>query len=157
MTSCLEVEKQLRSVKLQAGKARVYQEHTSRLDDLRMDFALHEYHVHFHQSAELNKQVEDAQFRVDDLAGDLENRQAELTTRREQFDALTQSKQRLEYELVQTAAAVQAAQQKQHYSEQQLKQIEEQLQSFDRDKTSLEQKLAEVTASLGPRQSGWRC
>jgi chromosome segregation protein len=143
-----EVEKQLRSVKLQAGKARVHQEHTARLNELRLDFALHEYHTHHNQSLELNKQLEDTQFRVDDLAGDLVTRQAELTARREQFDALSQQKQRLEHELVQTTAAIQSAQQKQHYSEQQLTQIQEQLQSFDRDKSQLEQKLAETTESL---------
>ncbi len=143
-----EVEKQLRSVKLQAGKARVYQEHTVRLSDLRMDYALHEYHVYFHQSVALTSQIEDAQFRVEDLAKDLAARQAELASKREEFDAVSQSKQRFEYELVQTNSAVQSAQQKQHYCEQQLKQIEEQLQGFDRDKKSLEQKLEETTVSL---------
>ena len=41
-----EVEKQLRGVKIQAGKARVYQEHAARLAELRLQLALHEYHVH---------------------------------------------------------------------------------------------------------------
>jgi chromosome segregation protein len=39
-----EVEKQLRSVKLQAAKAQRYQEHSARLKDLRVGLGLHEYH-----------------------------------------------------------------------------------------------------------------
>src|SRR5438309_840177 len=44
-----EVEKRLRSVKLQAGKARNYQEHSQRLSELRLTYALHDYHVHHGQ------------------------------------------------------------------------------------------------------------
>ncbi|MDB5294257.1 MAG: smc, partial [Phycisphaerales bacterium] len=40
-----EVEKRLRSVKLQAGKARNYQEHVARLNELRLAYALQEYHT----------------------------------------------------------------------------------------------------------------
>jgi chromosome segregation protein len=144
----VEVEKQLRSVKLAAGKARVYQEHTTRLNELRLGYSLHEYHTHHTQSVELNKNLEDVQFRLDDLTGDLTRSTAELTTKREQLDVLSQNKQRNEYELVQANAAVQAAQQKQHYAEQQLKQIAEQLEAYDRDKKSLEEKLAATTAAL---------
>ncbi len=39
-----EVQKQLRSVKLQAGKARSYVEYTGRLKELRVNFSLAEYH-----------------------------------------------------------------------------------------------------------------
>jgi chromosome segregation protein len=144
----VEVDKQLRSVKLQAGKARVYQEHTVRLNELRLGYVLHEYHTHHTQSVELNQNLEETQFRLDDLTGDLTTRQNELNAKKEQFDALSQNKQRNEYELVQANAALQSAQQKQHYAAQQLKQMEEQLQSFDRDKLSLEEKLAAVTESL---------
>src|SRR5947199_7268985 len=39
-----EVEKQLRSVKLQAAKAQRYQEHSARLKELRVGLGLQEYH-----------------------------------------------------------------------------------------------------------------
>src|SRR4029078_589448 len=39
-----EVEKQLRSVKLQAAKAQRYQEHSARLKELRVGRGLQEYH-----------------------------------------------------------------------------------------------------------------
>jgi len=39
-----EVERRLRSVKYQAGKARNYKEYTQRLKDLRLSYALNQYH-----------------------------------------------------------------------------------------------------------------
>ena len=85
----VEVDKQLRSVKIQAGRARVYQEHSTRLNELRLSYALHEYHTHHTQSVELNQSLEETQFRLDDLTGDLSTRQNELTAKKEQFDGLS--------------------------------------------------------------------
>src|SRR5271168_697468 len=44
-----EVDKRLRSVKVQAGRARTYQEHSTRLNELRLTFSLREYHIHQQQ------------------------------------------------------------------------------------------------------------
>jgi chromosome segregation protein len=143
-----EVDKRLRSVKIQAGKARNYQELSTRLNELRLGYALQEYHTHHQQRGELDKELEETQFQLDDLTGDLASRQNDLVEKREQFDALSQQKQRLEYDLVQARAAVQSAQQKQHYAQQQLSQMAEQLESFERDKTALNEKLSQVTQSL---------
>src|SRR5215210_4370543 len=63
-----EVEKRLRSVKIQAGRARTYQEYSLRLNELRLTYALQEYHGHQTQLAELDVKREDLQFRLDDAA-----------------------------------------------------------------------------------------
>jgi hypothetical protein len=68
---------------------------------LRLTYALHEYHTHHTQSHRADQQQEDAQFRWTMLTGDLAKSQNELAAKREQFDALSQQKQRIEYELVQ--------------------------------------------------------
>ncbi len=143
-----EVEKRLRSVKVQAGRARTYQEHSTRLRELRLMYSLQEYHTHHTQLAELEAAREDAQFRLDDLAGDLQRSQESLTEQREQFDAISRQRQQVEYQLVQAKAAVQSAQQKQHYAQQQLDQIADQAKTLESDKAEAEQKLAEVTQSL---------
>ena len=143
-----EVEKQLRGVKVQAGKARVYQEHAARLAEQRLRLALHEHHVQHNRAAELAKGVDDATFRVDDLSTDAARKAADLTAARERADAVAQQKQRAEYEQVQTGAALQSAQQKQHYADRQLRQMAEQVQTFDRDRTGLEEKLAMAVEAL---------
>src|SRR4051812_23678587 len=63
-----EVEKRLRSVKVQAGRARTFQEYSTRLSDLRLSYSLQEYHSHHEQIKQLNTQREDLQFRLDDAA-----------------------------------------------------------------------------------------
>src|SRR5271165_2255115 len=50
-----EVEKQLRSVKLQAAKAQRHQEYSERLKELRLGLGLEEYHQH---SQKLNEEVQ---------------------------------------------------------------------------------------------------
>jgi chromosome segregation protein len=144
-----EVEKRLRSVKVQAGRARTYREHSQRLAELRLTFALHDYHTQHTSLAGLEGKLEDAQFRLDDASGDLSAKQNELAGEREQFEALSQQKQRVEYELVQAKAGMQSAKQRQEYATQQLRQIAEQIESFERDRADVERKLAGVVESLG--------
>src|SRR5205814_4765996 len=101
-----EVDKRLRSVKVQAGKARNYQEHITRLNELRLSYSLQEYHTHHQQIGELDAQREDLQFRLDDAAGNLAKKQNALAAKREQHEALTHKKQRLEHELVGAQASM---------------------------------------------------
>src|SRR3954469_18521595 len=143
-----EVDKRLRSVKIQAGRARTFKEYNDRLVELRLGYALQEYHAHHGQLADLQSQREDAVFRLDDANADLTKASAELTEKREQFEKLSQQKQAAEYELVQAKAAMQSAKQRQDYAERELGQIAEQLETFARDKADVERKLAEVSDSL---------
>ncbi len=59
-----EIEKRLRSVKLQAGKARTFKKHEARLNELRSSFAMAEYHRF---SKEISTLVEEAQQRTDQV------------------------------------------------------------------------------------------
>ncbi len=52
-----ELEKRLRSVKLQAGKARSYKEYEARLNELRSSYALAEFHRFTQESAALHREV----------------------------------------------------------------------------------------------------
>src|SRR5215210_7459161 len=54
-----EVEKRLRSVKVQAGRARTFKEHSERLTELRLTYALHDYHTQHAKLAELEAKGED--------------------------------------------------------------------------------------------------
>src|SRR3954452_21083895 len=95
-----EVDKRLRSVKIQAGRARTFQEYSVRLDELRLTYALQEYHTYRGQLEDLQGKGEDAQFRLDDVASELARSQNQLALKRDELDALSQSKQRHEHELI---------------------------------------------------------
>ncbi len=143
-----ETEKRLRSVKIQAGKARVYQEHSARLAELRLSYSLHEYHTHASSLKELQSQSEDVRFRLDDVQGDLARAQNQLAEKKEALEAVGQARQRLEYEHVQAQAQIQSARQRQQYAQQQLAQMSEQSVGFEQDKAQVAAKLKELIAAL---------
>ncbi len=152
-----EVEKRLRSVKVQAGRARTFQEHSDRLRELRLTYVLQEYHTLFSQQGELESDQSQGEHELAKLTSELEASQIALTSQREDFDALSQQKQRGEYELVQTRAAIQSARQQQQYAQQQLEQAAEQLAQFEHDRSGLTKKAEEAAAGLcrrGPTLSG---
>jgi len=62
-----ELEKRLRSVKLQAGKARNFQTYDARLKELRASFSLAEYHRLTGQTTELGANCDSAAARVAEL------------------------------------------------------------------------------------------
>jgi chromosome segregation protein len=143
-----EVEKRLRSVKIQAGRARTYQEYSSRLAELRLKYALHEYGLQHAQLTRLSAEIEDATFRLDDAARDLARDSEALAEKRRHLEQLTQKKQADEYQLVQTRANIESATQRQQYAAQQLEQSDQQLAGFAADREASEQKLHELEASL---------
>src|SRR4051794_17420315 len=143
-----EVDKRLRSVKIQAGRARTFQEYSTRLNELRLTYSLQEYHTHNEQLKGLDAQREDLQFRLDDAGANLAKAQNALADKRLHFDALSQKKQSLEYELVQAIAQMESAQHRQQFAQQQLAQIAEQIAAFEQDKASAQAKLDEVTGTL---------
>jgi chromosome segregation protein len=147
-----EVEKRLRSVKAQAGRARTYQEHQAKLSELRLSLSLHDYHLHTTRLAELEKNREELQFRFDDATGDLAHAQNELAETRDHLTALSEQKQSIERELVQAQMAVQSARQRQQYAQQQIAQTTEQLASFEHDQTELKAKQQAMAQSLEAEQ-----
>jgi chromosome segregation protein len=136
-----ELERRLRSVKAQATRARSYQEYSTKLAELRLSYAVQEFHVHKTRLNELELSRQDAQFRFDDASGDLASYQNQLASEREQLETLSRTKQQREHDLVQSRAAVQSARQRQQYAQQQLGQIDEQIAALELDKTTLESKL----------------
>ncbi len=143
-----EVDKRLRSVKIQATKARTFQEHSTRLAELRLGHSLQEYHTHSQSQKELDASLEESRFRLDDVTGDLAAAQNAAAAKKELFESLSQTRQKLEYELVQARSQIQSAKQRQHYAGQQLEQIAEQLTGFEQDIYLIESKLQEVQQSL---------
>src|SRR5687768_2396547 len=143
-----EVERRLRSVKLQAGKARSYQEYTTKLRELRLNYSLQEYHTYFAELSQLEARQQEAAAQLDEIAQELAKAQNELATNRHEFDELSQNKQRTQHTLIQAKADVHSAQQRQQFAAQQLEQIADQLKQFELDKAGIESKSAEVETSL---------
>jgi len=72
-----ELEKRLRSVKLQAAKARRYQEHQARLNELRSNFALAEYARLSQDAARLEHDLEGQRDAASGLRAQIDRHEAE--------------------------------------------------------------------------------
>ncbi|MGC4031725.1 MAG: chromosome segregation protein SMC [Tepidisphaeraceae bacterium] len=144
-----EIDRRLKGVKIAAGKARNYQELSTRLNELRLGYSLQEYHKLHGELTRVNTETEETQFRVDDVAGDLAKRQNELAAAREQADSHAQQKQRAEHELVEANAAVRQAQQRQEFAARQLQQLAEQAESLERDLAAANERQKVATEQFG--------
>jgi chromosome segregation protein len=121
-----EVEKQLRSVKVQAGRARNYQEYSTRLKELRSAYVMQEYDGLHKKMSGISEQLGDV---VDQLAAvrrqmeERRTRQAELQM---ELEGAQEAARKSERELI--AAQNEAAQSKQRgdFARQQIGQLSEQ-------------------------------
>jgi chromosome segregation protein len=99
-----EVEKQLRSVKLQASKAERYQEHSARLKELRVELGLQEYHL-------LSRQLRDESACLEGARAGMDERAAQVAAWESQTMELEEKTTRLDDALRQQEALLGAARQ----------------------------------------------
>lgn len=141
-----EVEKQLRSVKVQAGRARSYQEYAARLKELRSAYVMQEYDQLYRKQVALNEKLDGV---VDELAAarrgleEKRNRQQELQL---ELEAGTEAARKAEREMLAAQAEQRNATQKKEFAEQQILQLSE-------TRTLMQQRQAELTERLAARQA----
>jgi chromosome segregation protein len=99
-----EVEKQLRSVKLQAAKAQRYQEYSTRLKELRVALGLDEFH-------QLSERLQTEQAVLDGLHATLQEQTAQTETWEAEARQLEQALQRLDEAVHEQEVALAAARQ----------------------------------------------
>ena len=143
-----EVEKRLRGARIQAGRARTYREYSTRLGELRLSYALREYHLHKGQLTELEGRETETRSTVESAAGELTGAQEQLTAAREEFQVVSEQRQQVERTLVQTRSTLEQVRQRQGFCRQQLEQISEQLETFADDRATMQERLEQVIASL---------
>lgn len=144
-----EVEKQLRSVKLQAAKAQRYQEYSIRLKDLRVGLSLQEYHK---LSKDLSSQTSELELMRANLQDQIlrsDDWEQKLKTIEENLQQLEQSIRSRESELGQSRQEIAAEVTRQSHEwsltsdlEQVLKNSQQELALAARQLTSLEQASA---------------
>lgn len=94
-----EVERRLRSVKLQAGKARNFKEYDARLRELRASYSMAEYHKLSEAIATEKSQVEAGERRIAELRSDIERIETEQSKLAVDTDKIGGDIQAQEHEL----------------------------------------------------------
>ena len=136
-----EVEKQLRSVKVQAGRARNYQEYAARLKELRSAYVMQEYDGLHKKVVALNEQLEGV---VDNLAAvrrEMEGkrtRQAELQL---ELEGAQEAARKSERELLASQNDQASAKQRGEFARQQILQLSEQRELLTGRRGDVEERL----------------
>ena len=136
-----EVEKQLRSVKVQAGRARNYQEYAARLKELRSAYVMQEYDGLHKKVVALNEQLDGV---VDNLAAvrrEMEGkrtRQAELQL---ELEGAQEAARKSERELLASQNEQATAKQRGEFARQQIVQLSEQRELLTGRRGDVEERL----------------
>lgn len=148
-----EVEKQLRSVKLQAGKARSYQHYQTRLTELRAQYSMAEYHRLHEQQQALASRVTSIQDDVTSGRSDIDRLETERLATQNRVSELNERIRQAENNLVQTDGQIASVKQRAAMSRQRMRELEDQLDSSQKRSLSLRHEVQQLQQSLSERQA----
>ncbi len=146
-----ELEKRLRSVKLQAGKARSYKEYQARLSELRSSYALAEYHRFSEEISTLTREAQECTDRITALRTDIdrhETTESELTL---QLDRVAEQINQADNDVVRTKSTLAAQQERIESSRRRIEEqhaqrtrADQRLQTDTQRRTECERELEQV-------------
>lgn len=139
-----EVDSRLRSVRIQAGRARTFQELSDRLSELRLRHALHEYKTLTARRDELVARLDDERFRLDDLDSDLHRVNESVESLRVRVSELQELKQKNHAEQIETRGRIERSQQQARHASQQIAQINEQESQQQHESESANRRRDEI-------------
>jgi chromosome segregation protein len=136
-----EVEKQLRSVKLQASKAQKFREHNARLRELRVGLSLLRYH-------ELNEKVQTDTVELARLRAELDSETSQADSRERELDRLDRELQELEAAVREQEAVLGSAGRQIAVEQERRARAETDHDDLDRELAEIRQRLAGQVAQV---------
>ena len=147
-----EVQKRLRSVKIQAGRARTYQEHATRLKELRLGYALAEYHQLQSQLKQVSDSLNQLEVERRHATEQLEAAEEQRNEAEAQRQELISRQRELENRKMQLQAARDQAAQRKQFTQNSLDELHAQIERDGNRQKDLEARaneLAERTEEHG--------
>ncbi len=143
-----DIQRRLRSVKIQAGRARSYQELSVRLRELRLNYALADYHRLQSQLKETNEQFDQAE--ADRMVADRHAQQSResLEEMRQQRQEVERQQKQVEQEQVQQQSRRDQAEQRQRFAENTLADVRNQIERQTKQLEQLEVRSKDLAAEL---------
>jgi len=139
-----EVERRVRSVKIQATKARNYQEYAVQLRDLQLSHALADYHRLQVKLNEITDQREQAEADLAAAARKLQQQEQQINDAQIERESIAGQQKKLEHEKISLDSQREQAQQREKYAASTLEDLKGQI---ERDQQRLEE-LAEKSESI---------
>ncbi len=131
-----DTERRLRSVKMQAARARSYQEHSARLQELQLQYALAEYHKYRNQLADLAEHLEQLEHDRARTARQLAEQEQALEDADVERQAIAKQQQQFEHDRLQQQSQKEQAEQRRDFADHTLKEVRSQI---ERDNNRLEE------------------
>ncbi len=141
-----EVQRRLRSVKVQATRARNFQEYSARLRELRLEFALAEYHKLFNQLSEVAEKLDTSEQRRRKVVAQLTAAEDQRQAAESERTALLSQQRELEQRQHKITAERDQAIQRRHFAESSLEETAKQIASDEKHHADLAARLAELDA-----------
>ncbi|MDE2216131.1 MAG: chromosome segregation protein SMC [Planctomycetota bacterium] len=143
-----ELQKQLRSVKLQASKARKYQEYVEQLKKLKVGLSLKNYCDLKCKKADISEQVNQIEEQNKKTAVGIAALEIQLNEAENTIDQLLQQLSQMQTERVNLEAQISNNQDKIKYDYERIKELETQREKYIEQQTGLENKIAETNNKI---------
>ncbi|MDR4507072.1 MAG: chromosome segregation protein SMC [Candidatus Brocadiaceae bacterium] len=140
-----ELQKQLRSIKLQASKARKFQDYTERLKKIRVGFSLKTYRDLKNKKNTVSEQLDQTEIQNKKILTQVEELEAQIGEIEETIVLLEQQTVQLQTERVRLEAQISKNYDKITYDTERIKELEFQQEKYTVQQTSLESKVLETS------------
>ncbi|MGA2916396.1 MAG: chromosome segregation protein SMC [Sedimentisphaerales bacterium] len=143
-----EVQKQLRSIKLQAGKARNYLQYSQRLKELRVNFSLAQYHQIKQESDEKNKNLAERQNQFAQIAAEVAEKDAKLSNLAAEIIEKENEINRCDNSLVSITSKIEQQQQHIEFLHKKIEELENRNVTEQQQSEKLKEQLSEFEKQL---------
>lgn len=139
-----ELRKQLRSVKLQASKARKYQEYVEQLKRLKIGLSLKNYRELKDKKITVSEQVNQIEEQNQRIATDIDEIESQINEIEDAMNQLEQQSAQMQTEMVNLEAQISKNQDKIHYDHERIKELEIQHEKYYEQQENLKNKIHET-------------
>ncbi len=143
-----DLQKRLRSVKVQAGRARTFREYSERLNELRFGYALAEYHRLQTRLGDLSSKLEQTEAEREQAAGDLESIEQSRNEAEAQRQELLTRQRDLERRSMEQQNLREQAEQRRQFLQANLDELREQIDRDEHRKTELARRVSELATQV---------
>ena len=134
-----DIQRRLRSVKIQAGRARTFKEYSERLNELQLTYALVEYHKLKDRLTEVAEQLEQAEADRAAAARKLSEHEQQISDTQIERESVTNQQKQIEHERLQKSSERDQAEQRRSFAEKSLEDLNHQI---ERDQKQLDELAA---------------
>ncbi len=139
-----DAERRLRSVKIQAARARNYQQYAQSLRELQLQYILAEYHKHHQDLSATNEQLEQCEADRAHAARKLETCEQDLADAEAQRQAILAEQKRVEHERIAQQGQVEQSQQRGQFARSNLEHVHGQIERDKARRSELAERIEQL-------------